>query len=235
MLDFFRLQMPTVAMNFTEPQQPLNINGFRVNFKEITLKDGLTLWVPSRISRNEPSSTWRIAFYSTEAPKIEYFPDGVGTPEESLSKAWSRLVHLMETNTHVHGVDERPRALGPSRISLTKTGVTGVLVLRLRSEQRWPVVVVACQQLERANGRVRSRQVSLQRITRAKYLNDPEYWAKRFDQALKEAVALRRYYNEVYSQSGVQDRIITLDDVPARFRELPYEHTLDLDKIMWSF
>lgn len=222
-------------MNFREPQEKRIINGFPVAFSAYVTPTGLQLWVPSRISRNEPSLTWRVSFYSTRSPVQRYFPDAGRSPEISLSEAWEFLLGLLESHTSVHRVDERPRQAGPPRIALTKTGVTGVMILRLSGKSRWPSVVVACQQLQYINQRVKSRQIVTGRIPRSKYIDDPERYTRFFDQALRDAVALRRYYNHVTSKSGQTYSIIPLSDVPRSFRDMPFEHNLDLDKIIWSF
>lgn len=224
-------------MNFTKPQDPVIINGFKVSFTEKVMPDGRSLWIPQRISRNEPGKCWRIALYHLKGNYSRYIKDHHRDPMESLQDAWKALVALMHRYQPNDDRHNRTRRNGPSRFVLVDTRVTGVHITRFVKNERTKFIeIVAQQQIQGKEGRgPQNLRYIVDRVTYLRYQGNPFLWDRRFHEAIKKAVAIRRFYDDQMQEFRRPEKLITYEDVPLKYKDMTYSDDLDLGLIFRSF
>lgn len=191
--------------------------------------------MPKGVSRHQEGRCWRLYVVHEDGLVTGYVYDDP-SPIDSLEKAYGLLIDALQGVTSRFDTDKRSRSPGVERDPLIDTGFTGVTVSRTsRADQKY-VVVTAAQMVELPGGDVDVRSFYSGAIKESSLEEDPLGQEKTFQEMLKKAVAVRRYYNRMRSQGVYSDSAYKYDDVPDDIRRQPVElPDLDLHEIMDSF
>ena len=157
----------------------------------------------------------------------------------TVKAAWDILVRLMESHKPYLLADQRRRAPGPKRDPLLETGFTGVHVTRYTKPNNGAIYkyvgVVAHQQLKKGVKTV-NRPLLVGTVTRHQFSKQgPVFAQNRFERLLREAVAIRRYFNHRVSMADQPTELIRYEDVPESFKNMPCECNLDIETILYSY
>lgn len=229
---------PETAVDFTQPLDPVSINGFPIKFKPKATDGDTTLWVPTGISRNNPSKGWRIKIQHAHGSFSKWVPDQGRSILESLIEAWEILsgeLWFLEPRISQEKWRVRP---GPERVEDTETGVTGLIIARARAKRHHgkAISVRVVQRVKTPNGKSKAVSVDTLHISESVYESFPSYHQMRFERALCEGVALRKVYINAYAeQGGPVSKKITMPDVKNRDVPETPPKLLDLGEIFSSF
>lgn len=219
----------------TEIDFPPSINEFPITYRSVTLPCGTNLTVPRGISRNEDGRCWRV-FLAHEKGEFSAYVYDAPSPQDSLKRAMELFVDVLEHGTSRFSVDKRQRAPGRERDPLTDTGFTGVSISRSVRQNRKRLVVVVHQMVQLPNGEVEAKGRYVGSIAEEDFDADPIEQEQRFWVLLRQAVAIRRFYNRQRAQGIYPTKPYTFDDVPEATREEPVAlPDLDIQAILDSY
>lgn len=222
-------------MDFHAPQQTKSINGFPLTFRVVSLGDGEKVWVPRGISRNGPAACWRIFIVYEGGELSEYVYDHGRSPHESLVEAYGVLERTLRDETSRYAVDRRNMSPGPLRDPLVDTGVTGVTVTRT-TRGSGKCIVVNAHQMIVVNGVSEARTFYAGSISEQALSDDPLRQEQKFIRLLREAVAVRRFYNHQRALGITLGAAYKYEDVPSGIKREPVDlPPLNIYSIMDSF
>jgi len=221
------------------PQTDTSINGFPLRFRLKTIETGETFWLPRGISRDIRMRAWKVTLTHEEGTVRQYLPDCDLTPLESLNTAFATLTSLFENHASRFRVKKRRFPNRKKTRRLLETGFTGITVHREtynEKARKKRVVVKTLQSHYKADGLVRSKSVRHGAISEAEFSADPSAAQARFETILQQAVAIRRYHNDLVARGRHITSNLRYDQVPKSVSSQTVDlYPMDLEAIFDSF
>lgn len=218
-----------VEFDFTKEQQTQLVHGFPITFRRSVYNERERYWLPRGISRNDPAKCWRLWIRHAGGVFTEHVHDDGLHRSESLGLAWRKLVSVLESLTPIGLGDQRELLVGWERLAELDSGVTGVGVSRACRKGKRYANVYANHSIALPNGKTKQVKANTGYFSELRYEKDPDYWEGQFARALRDAVAIRRFYNGRVAQLNRPLSTLDIHDVPMEVRRLAYDVTLRLD------
>ena len=204
------------------PPEIRSINGFPIDWRRQELASGKQVWVPDHISYNSEFCGWRVFLATDDTDVSRWVPFDASNDLKGLLSAWQILVSVAQKSTSPWEVDRR--ANSPGRRGKWDTGVTGVALTYDKTDTAYPGVSIQVIPAWKGQKRLTAGRVTLRR-----YHKDREKELERFNQAFRDAVALRRRYREHRKANDPSQPLPELTN--WYYQDLPH-NPLDLDEIM---
>jgi len=224
-------------MDFTKPCDPISVNGFPVYFRREFINDETTLWIPKGISRNESIKAWRIWFRHQKGTFSKYVFDSGRDMVSSLKEAWNVAYQAYMDHEPYVAADKRRKAPGFRVHPDFDLGYTGVSITRVSPKRGSKTIVLLAHQnyLDPLTKEKKHTNLAVCRVTMNKYEEDPWGQQKIFENGIRDAIAIRRYHNQLHSQCTPPTRKLKLEDVPLEIRRKPAPFPIfDLSEIFDS-
>ena len=226
-------------VDFRKPQETRSINGFPIYFRPVHV-DGLgNVWVPKGISRNPIANCWRLYLVSEQGlfTNNVYDTEYRRSPLDALYAAYQLMLEVLKDSTSRFVVDKRARPEGVERNPLVDCGATGVVISRNTRKGYKVVTVTTHMSVEHPSGGLQTTNYYAGGISERSDITNPVKLQEKFEQLVRNAVAVRRFYNHLRSKGLYPSKAIKLEDVPESIQRRPFEipEHLNIVEIMDSY
>lgn len=200
--------------SFREPHGRVVINGIPIRFRPYAITPDDVYWIPTYVTRNIETRGWQV-FFNRRPSKYRGWAGDNGRPMlTSLNEAWDLLMGALLNVQHRPDED-----VGTRQRKATDTGEAGITVNIIRGSgiRSHKLKIRVLQRLKAPGNTSRTFYLDTFYISEQRFKADPEIYQSQFRDALRTAVAARRFYNEEYARSGPLLKPIRVEEVPDSF------------------